>query len=109
MHTERINVNEFVDSKTDSGIANSDIMKALEDIGYRGFLTIEREAGQNPSADILTAKNHLINLVYHKLISQRDAALILAACSDVNFKILPTEIKDTVRASLLKQMLLTQI
>jgi len=34
MHTERINVNEFVDSKTDSGIANSDIMKALEDIDY---------------------------------------------------------------------------
>ncbi len=59
--------------------------------------------------DEATAKNHLINLVYHKLISQRDAALILAACSDLNFKILPTEIKDTVRASLLKQMLLTVI
>ncbi|MEE1321588.1 MAG: CtsR family transcriptional regulator [Acutalibacteraceae bacterium] len=59
--------------------------------------------------DEATAKNHLINLVYHKLISQRDAALILAACSDVNFKILPAEIKDTVRASLLKQMLLTVI
>ena len=38
-------------------------LKALEDIGYRGFLTIEREAGQNPSADILTAKNHLIDVI----------------------------------------------
>ncbi|MBQ7315179.1 MAG: RNA polymerase sigma factor RpoD [Clostridia bacterium] len=34
MSTERINVNEFVDSKTESGIGNSDIMKALEDIDY---------------------------------------------------------------------------
>ncbi len=34
MNTKRINVNEFVDSKTESGIGNSDIMKALEDIDY---------------------------------------------------------------------------
>ncbi len=34
MNTDRINVNEFVDSKTESGIGNSDIMKALEDIDY---------------------------------------------------------------------------
>ncbi|MBR5231783.1 MAG: sugar phosphate isomerase/epimerase [Clostridia bacterium] len=27
-------------------------LKALEDIGYRGFLTIEREVGGNPAADI---------------------------------------------------------
>ena len=38
-------------------------MKALEEIGYRGFLTIEREAGENPSADILTAKNHLLDVI----------------------------------------------
>ena len=30
-------------------------LKALEDIGYRGFLTIEREAGEDPAADIKTA------------------------------------------------------
>ena len=30
-------------------------LKALEEIGYRGFLTIEREVGDNPEADIKTA------------------------------------------------------
>lgn len=38
-------------------------LKALEEIGYRGFLTIEREAGDNPAADILTAKNHLLDVI----------------------------------------------
>ncbi|HBR31627.1 MAG TPA: xylose isomerase, partial [Clostridiales bacterium] len=30
-------------------------IKALEDIGYKGFLTIERECGANPYADIKMA------------------------------------------------------
>ena len=34
-------------------------LKALEEIGYRGFLTIEREVGDNPIADIKTAFNFL--------------------------------------------------
>ena len=34
-------------------------LKALEDIGYKGFLTIEREAGEDPAADIKTAYNFL--------------------------------------------------
>lgn len=34
-------------------------LKALEDIGYRGFLTIEREVGGNPAADIQTAYEFL--------------------------------------------------
>lgn len=34
-------------------------LKALEDIGYKGFLTIEREVGENPVADIETAYNFL--------------------------------------------------
>ena len=38
-------------------------LKALEDIGYRGFLTIEREAGDDPAADILMAKNHLLDMI----------------------------------------------
>ena len=38
-------------------------LAALEDIGYRGFLTIEREAGPDPAADILTAKNHLTGII----------------------------------------------
>ena len=38
-------------------------LRALEDIGYRGFLTIEREAGDNPSADIGKAKTFLENVI----------------------------------------------
>jgi len=34
-------------------------LKALDEIGYKGFLTIEREVGQNPSADIELAVNFL--------------------------------------------------
>ena len=34
-------------------------LEALEDIGYKGFLTIEREVGDNPTADIGKAVNFL--------------------------------------------------
>ena len=34
MSRDKIDVNEYIDSKGDSGIGNSDIMKALEDIDY---------------------------------------------------------------------------
>ena len=34
MSREKIDVNEFIDSKSESGIGGSDIMKALEDIEY---------------------------------------------------------------------------
>jgi len=34
-------------------------LKALREIGYRGFLTIERELGPDPIADIATAVNYL--------------------------------------------------
>ena len=34
-------------------------LKALEEIGYRGFLTIEREVGKNPTADITLAADFL--------------------------------------------------
>jgi len=38
-------------------------MKALEDIGYKGFLTIEREVGDDPAADIKTAVNYLKDII----------------------------------------------
>ena len=34
-------------------------LKALDDIGYHGFLTIEREVGENPEADIRKAVHFL--------------------------------------------------
>ena len=36
-------------------------LKALDDIGYKGFLTIEREVGDNPAADIALAVDFLNN------------------------------------------------
>ncbi len=46
------------------GNVNFDLyLRALEEIGYRGFLTIEREAGQTPAEDILTAKKHLLKVM----------------------------------------------
>jgi transcriptional regulator CtsR len=56
-----------------------------------------------------TANDHLINLMRHQLISRRDAAIISASLTDSNFKGLPMEIRDAVRASIFKQTLLTII
>ena len=36
---------------------------ALKDIGYDGYLTIEREAGADPTADILMAADFLKKLI----------------------------------------------
>lgn len=33
--------------------------EAIEDVGYRGFLTIEREVGENPAKDIADAAKYL--------------------------------------------------
>ncbi len=38
-------------------------IKALDDIGYKGFLTIEREVGDNPAKDIKTAVDFLNKII----------------------------------------------
>lgn len=38
-------------------------LTALEDVGYRGFLTIEREVGEDPAADIKTAVDFLKGII----------------------------------------------
>ncbi|MBP1548569.1 MAG: sugar phosphate isomerase/epimerase [Oscillospiraceae bacterium] len=38
-------------------------LKALDEIGYKGFLTIEREVGENPAADIKLAADFLRNTI----------------------------------------------
>ena len=38
-------------------------LAALDDIGYKGFLTIEREVGENPAKDIETAVDFLKNII----------------------------------------------
>ena len=39
-------------------------LAALDDIGYKGFLTIEREVGADPANDIAMAVNFLKNIIY---------------------------------------------
>ena len=38
-------------------------LAALEEVGYRGFLTIEREVGEDPAADIYKAREHLLRII----------------------------------------------
>ncbi|MBQ3002409.1 MAG: TIM barrel protein [Clostridia bacterium] len=42
-------------------------LKALEDIGYKGFLTVERECGDDPYADIQMAVNFLKEKIKYKI------------------------------------------
>lgn len=50
----------FIELPLGEGDVNWDsYLKALDEIGYRGFLTIEREVGDNPAGDIATAVNFL--------------------------------------------------
>lgn len=41
----------------------AEYLKALEDIGYRGFLTIERECGDDPARDIKIAADYLRKVI----------------------------------------------
>jgi sugar phosphate isomerase/epimerase len=58
---EALNVADyFKETVLGEGQVNFDAyLAALRDIGYDGFLTIERETGKNPSADIATAAEFL--------------------------------------------------
>ena len=50
----------FIEVPLGEGSVNWDeYLKALEDIGYKGFLTIEREVGDDPARDIRTAVEFL--------------------------------------------------
>lgn len=61
------------------------------------------------SIDEKTAKAHIYNLNYQGLISDKASNMITAVISDSNFKGLPPEIRDAVRANQLKQILLAYI
>ena len=62
---EALNVADFF-IETPVGDGDVDFVKyvqALKDIGYNGFLTIERETGADPAADILKAKAYIEKLI----------------------------------------------
>jgi len=53
-----------------------------------------------------TAKSYLVNLVYHGVLSERDAALILCAISDGVLRSLPPQYRNATRAAIFKAMLI---
>ena len=52
-----------------------------------------------------TAEGYVVNLLYHKIISEKEAALIIAATGDCTLKALPYEYRDSARAIIFRQML----
>lgn len=58
------------------------------------------------SIDERTCRNHIHNLLYSELVSEEQAALIHSATAENSLRCLPVEMRDIVRASIFKQMLL---
>ena len=56
-----------------------------------------------------TLRHHLSTLVSGEIISERDGLLILSAVNDNTLRCIPPEYRDTVRASIFKQMLVSVI
>lgn len=61
------------------------------------------------SIDEKSAKANIYNLHYQGLLSDKDGRIMMSVVSDNNFKGVETEIKNQIRASLLKQMLLAYV
>lgn len=55
------------------------------------------------------AKAHIYNLNYQGMISDRAGKMMMSVISDNNFKGLPADVKNQIRANLLKQMLIAYI
>ena len=61
------------------------------------------------SIDEKSAKANIYNLHYQGLVSDKAGRIMMSVVSDNNFKGVETEIKNQIRASLLKQMLLAYV
>jgi transcriptional regulator CtsR len=57
--------------------------------------------------DEASCKAHIYNLNYQQILSSEISKLMLAAISDRTLREIPTSLRDKVRASLFKQMLLS--
>lgn len=61
------------------------------------------------SIDEKSAKANIYNLHYQGLLSDKAGRIMMSVVSDNNFKGVETEIKNQIRASLLKRMLLAYV
>ncbi len=57
--------------------------------------------------DTETARAHIMNLLCHGIISEPQAELIFVAVSEAPYRSLPPQVRDTVRADMFKQILLS--
>ncbi len=87
--------------------------------GGGGYIMITRATKENAlmslvnsignSIDEKSAKANIYNLHYQGLLSDKAGRIMMSVVSDNNFKGVETEIKNQIRASLLKQMLLAYV
>ena len=87
--------------------------------GGGGYIKITRVSLDKPSAimhtvnhvgeelDFSVCRAHVLNLVNAGVIDKPSAKLMLAATSENSLRMLPPPVRDRVRASIIKQMLLT--
>lgn len=71
------------------------------------FMSLVNSIGN--SIDEKSAKANIYNLHYQGLLSDKAGRIMMSVVSDNNFKGVETEIKNQIRASLLKQMLLAYV
>ncbi len=87
--------------------------------GGGGYIKITRVKLDRPSLimhtvnhigdaiDLATCRANIMNLHHNGAVDKQSAALLLAATSDNSLKALPAPVRDRVRASIIKQMLIT--
>lgn len=72
----------------------------------KGALLMHVVNNVGDSIDEATCRAHIHNLNYQEIIPADSARLILSATSDKCYRELPPQIRDRVRATIFKQMLL---
>lgn len=88
--------------------------------GGGGYILITRAEGKDNaimglinsignSIDERSARANIYNCNYQKIIDDKTAKMLAAAVMDSNFKGVPQQITDSIRAKQLKQMLLAYI
>ena len=87
--------------------------------GGGGYIKITRVKLDRPSLimhtvnhigdaiDLATCRANIMNLHHNGAVDKQCAALLIAATSDNSLKALPAPVRDRVRASIIKQMLIT--
>ena len=72
----------------------------------QGYI-VESRRGVGDAADMQTCRAHILNLHHGGVLDAPNARLMLAALGDNALKAVPAQLRDGVRASIFKQMLLT--